>query len=835
MEYLQIVSLTMRDGILRDVKTKTLYASKGIKELEINELNDIFNGIYSLKGEKNNDDKTDRYAYLRLKSQRYCMYRIMPDNEKGLISFALILQEEDIKYYSIDLYRSTFFKQDTLGENENLNPIDIVFEDRISFGNAGEFLKKEGIYNIRNLIDCIIAGFSEGFDIVIMDRGENIPFILAAIQMAFPIYISNSIEFTLDYEGLYGILRLHSKESKKEYVFDLIRGIKPASTKSFKYSKLVEMAYYISFDTLKLFFEFMERFDYKRIDEGVEDLYNLFNIVNFGIGKMDYREAKSALDFCIKNSSNEILEDILDKVAELLFKSYKDISISQAEVLISFLFTGAERVKNKNLKSGVYDLFFNIMDYMIFYSGEFNYMEILRLYKSVKSINHDMGEYIEYSTNHKRMRFLMNMMQSLPQLNRVIFYCKLFLNDIIDAGYSWNDIYSIKGAEDFINSCVKRISTEEIGYDEILQTVKKSSEFFSRIATAFYNELVSVESVSKYIEVFSKHLESMDKEWIIGALEEAARLKNGERFIFEEYEYAIEKFNNKEDIFYRYIDSENKGFYGDIKRFIPDMVSLYLKNLPMDKVNLECYKLAGYIMNDDILLDDYTTSFILKGYESYTPMHKPDDYNVSIIKRLIEFKNEKRIRTSPDITKALYIAILCEEKRGTKGINIRNIIEEGFSLEDIDNARYKEYLGWLLPNIIDFISSPEDCGLLINSMCVNEMEGDFLFECLKIIENEEIGFNLLLDIFFAYFYYLSPKFIFEGSAEIIEEADSRIVQILLNRPLSYLKKLDVGLRHEFEKRGLSMPIQWNGIYVRALGNREGSLFKKIKNVFIKDK
>lgn len=829
-----MVCLTKRDGILRDVKTKALYASKEIEESEVDELYDVFNGFY-FREDKNSDSKIDIYEYFKLKSQKYCMYRIR-SIEKGLVSFALIFQGND-KYYSIDLYNCNFFKQHISDETdfESYIPIDIVFEDGNSFSKTREFLKKKG-YDIRSLIDCILDGFTNDIDVVIRDRGENIPALMASIQFAFPNNISNTIEFSIDYEGLYGILKLTNnnlEEIENQYVFDFIKGIKPTSIQSFKYSKLVEMAYYISFDTLKLFHEFIERFNYIRLDEGIEDLYNLFNIVNFGIGKMDYREAKSALDFCIKNASNELFEDILNKIIELLDKSYKDISTSQAEVLISFLFRGAERIKNKNLKSGIYSVFFNIIDYMIFYS-EFNYNGILRFYKSVKSIN-NMNEYLEYSTGHRRMRFLINLMQSVPELHRVTFYFKLLLSDIMDAGYTWNDIYKIRGIEDFINSCVKRISAEEIGYDEILEITKKNPEFFSRISTAFYNELVSVEAVLKYIEIFSRHLEAMDKEHIIEVIEETARLKNGERFIFEEYEYAIEKMDNKEDIFYRYIDSENKGFYGYIKRFIPEMVSLYLKNLPNEKVNLECYKLTEFILSDDIFLDDYTTTFIIKGYEAYTPMYKPDAYNTSIIKKLIEFKNERRIRTFPDITKALYISILSEEKRGTKGINIRDIIEEGFSLEGIDDTRYKDYLGWCLPNIMNFIYSPEDCGLLINAMCVSGMEGDFLFECLKSIENEKIESNLLNDILFAYFYYLSPRFIFEGSAKIIEEADSRIIKLLINIPYSTLKKIDISLKQEFKKRGLSIPIQWDSIYKKSIGEQGEGMLKRIKNVFIRKK
>lgn len=827
-----MVCLTKRDGILREVKTKALYAAKEIEKSEADELYDLFNDLY-FSIDINNDSKIDIYEYFKLKSQRYCMYRIKYI-DKGFVSFALIFQGND-KYYSIDLYNCNFFKQDISDETdfESYNPIDIAFEDGSSYSKTREFLKKKG-YDIRSLIDCVLDGFTNNFDVVIRDRGENISALMASIQFAFPNNISNIIEFSVDYEGLYGTLRLtnnYLEKVEKQYNFDFIKGTKPIPIKSFKYSKLVEMAYYISFDTLKLFHQFIEGFNYTRLDDGIENLYNLFNIVNFGIGNMDYKEASSALDFCIRNAKNELLEDVLNKITELLDKSYKDISISQAELLIGFLFRGAERINNKNLRPGIYSVFFNIIDYMIFYS-EFDYNKILRFYKSVKRIN-NMNKYLEYSIRHRRMRYLINKIQSGPELHIVTFCFKLLLNDIMDAGYTWNDIYKIKGIEDFIYSCVKRIAAEGIGYDDILEAAQKNPEFFSRISNAFYNELVAVEAVLKYIEIFSKQLESMDKEHIIEVIEETVRLKNGERFIFEEYEYAIEKIKNKEDIFYRYIDSENKGFYGYIKRFIPKMVSLYLKNLPKEKVNLECYKLTEYILNDDIFLDDYTITFIIKGYEAYTPMYKLDPYNTSIIKRLIEFKNERKIRTLPDASKALYISILSEEKRGTKGINIRDIIGEGFTLEGIDDTRYKDYLGWCLPNIMNFTSSPEDYGLLINAMCVSGMEEEFLFECLKLIENEKTEFNMLKDILFAYFYYLSPRFIFDGSAKIIEEADSRIIKILMDSHSSALKKLDMSLKQEFKKRGLSIPIQWDSIYKKAIGNRGEGMLKRIKNVFIR--
>lgn len=843
MNLLRLVCLTKKDGILRDLKTKTIYTAEGIRNEEVLELSELFNQLYRSQDENGSNFNINKYGYLMLKSGRYCMYRVksIEDDERVFVSYAVIVPKKELTFYSMEMYGCEFFNQKISKDEIELEgycPGEIKIGHTISFEAVVDFIKKKNGYSVRNIINTIMESSKENAYILIRDVGYNIPFTVAAIVMSFPNELGNVIEFTIDFEGRYGAAYLHyhqdenNLENKQEYAFDFIKGVKPVINRDFRFTKLVDMAYYISPDTLRGFHNFLRRFNYKKIDEGIESCYNLFNITNFGIGKMEHGEVKAALDFCINNSSPELFEEIFSNIIGKLEKSYKDIGVYTAEEFLDFLFNGIESVTNKGLISGVYDFFFNMVDYIAFNLGGFDAETLTRFYGRIRGINKDkMGDFLEFSINPKRMKFLNTMMQSDPDIYRIIFYFKNMLKNIIAAERSWNDICSIKVIDEFIQICVNRLSDAENGYYEVLEAVLESEEYFARVSTAFYNQLVSIESVSKYMEVLSKLLESMPNEWTNEAFEETARLRNGERFIFEEYEYAIKNMDNKEDIFWRYLNSENNKFYGYAKRYLPDMIMLYLKFIPSEKSDLECYKLIEYIMNDDILLDDYTTSFIVRGFEAYIPLYKPDEYKSEIIKRVGNFKREKGIRTFPDVTKILELGIWVEENRELKRMNINEIITEEFTLEDIDEGRYEYYIRWCLPNIIGFASRPEDYGVIINAFCIGGMEGKFLFECLNIIENMNGELNLICNFLFAYFYYLSPKFIFEGSAEIIENADSRIAEFLLKQSPGFLKKLDSSLKHEFKARGLSIPLQWDGIYSRASKTGGETFFQKVKKTF----
>lgn len=819
-----------KEGILQEVKNRIIDISKDIKKAESDEILAILFDLYS-----NHEDfgakEIESLFFKRLNSGRHCALRVKKVADENLCIYgtALVSEEVNFQCYPPVLFtRQEFEKEIYDDEVKSIEDIKVNLSARNSamdFQGVAEFIKNNGQYNLGAVISILIDELKEGGVIRIRDKKENILWLLAGLEMAFPLEIAHNINFSIEYHFNISecLISGNSRKKGKEYLVDFYSPLKPEIKSNHRFTKLVDMAYFISPDTLYAFHNFLKSINYMELDENIENAYNLFNIVYFGIGKMSIGEVENALDFGIENSSPEFVENILVMIVPVLEKAYKDISPDTAEVFLDFLFNASMMAKNKLLISSVYEFFFNLIDYMAFNRKEFNEDEIDKIYKKIKYINrNNIRNFVEYSINMKRIKFIISLMKSDPNIFRVSFYARTIFKDLVDSGYLWHDINSDKELYELINIFIERIVASEENYKGILQSLYGNVELFSYISLMFYNKVISIEAVLKYIEAFSMAIEKTTDEFARDVRRAVGGMNNGSRFLFEEYEYEVKQGNIDGKILWRYMDDEKEKFFDYIEKYLPDMIKLYLKYTESDDIESECSRLLKYVIKEEISVDDYTAGLIVREYEKKLGVLKPSDDEISFIEMAREFKSEREIRTYPNIIEILYRINLIN-----KGSSPAEVLNDDFSIEGIDEDNYLILIDWCLGNILKNAKTVEDLSHIVNCFCIGGMEKQFLDIYILSLEETDIEFKSILNMLFSYFYYIAPRLLFEGSGEFIKGLDDRIISRLKIESVLTIKKMDLNLKEEFKKRSLSIPLQWENIYNFSIKDRDESIVKRI--------
>ncbi|WDC83258.1 hypothetical protein PL321_10720 [Caloramator sp. mosi_1] len=95
-------------------------------------------------------------------------------------------------------------------------------------------------------------------------------------------------------------LHIHNKnEDNSTYIFDFKRGIKPQLSANTSYVKFIDSGIFASKKIYRTYMNFMEYFTYDQLEEGLNDSYNLFLILNVPNLINDAQTIKEALKFLL--------------------------------------------------------------------------------------------------------------------------------------------------------------------------------------------------------------------------------------------------------------------------------------------------------------------------------------------------------------------------------------------------------------------------------------------------------------------------------------------------------------------------------------------------------
>lgn len=842
MKIYQIICISHKNGITGDIHFEKMAASDGITDDEMRE----FQGIFHPSEETGT---YPAYSFFKLKGGRYCVCMAKSPTGDGADFFChgLILDEGYWPFYPVQLIGSSAFKY---GIEEDFEGSKLPVLEVIEPGNAAdcdrvsEFARTRLQNGVRDMIGAVVEFKKCHHHISVVDSNENIPLWIGAVQMAFPVRMAHNITFaTSPYYTNYDDCMMKASGTDhnplyrygQDYIFDYMRGIKGKPGVNPKFLRIVSMGYIGSRKTLESFHRFLDQFGEIEIDEEIDGCYDLFMMVNFRKGNMSSRDIMWAFDFTMKHGSQEILDDIFQMLEPSLDRIVRVVDMDAAESTAGFMFKTALNSKKLILMDRVCYFFYNMIDHLVFDYKVPDVEDIFRLFKQTAEYCGDRAHsFFRYSVSRDRINYMANLLSGKCTPERAEICIMMVLESFIRLGYMWDNALHIDGVPVLMNLCVTSIVDNGMDVSRVLQVSLSEGSFFAKMAMMFYNRIKQESGANSFTKAFASTMAELEGD-------EAAFVRRliydmeGGKLLFEEYSILLNEASDKVLFFNHYMNDVFERVPGYDKKYFDDAVKMYIKSLEDEHVYGESLRFLKGIIENRIVLSDEALTYIIKGFEKHVPLSSPSEDIRCIIPSIKKIKRSRDIITFPDIAGMVDFAVNLENIKGEPYI-FEEIIQEFPETGRVDEERYKEYVRWCLPLIIALSKNPEhhrDIARIFGAEDVTVQFYSYYLRCIEDIikSDRQAGTDILLQFCIYFFFYLEPRYKILEQTELFEEIKNIIAEVFLRQPKSIIQYVDSGIRDEFERRALSLPLQWGQVYKDVMHKKRKQLIKNITGIF----
>lgn len=797
------------------------------------------------------------FSFSKLSSGGYCSLKIV-GKEGEFEAAILIIKDGHLPFYPIQLYGTEALDIDKIRSQSGIGSFlssglagRLKASEIIKFEKASEFLKSKNDTSLRNMLDILFDTYEDKFEIKLYDKLENVINWLAAISMAFPVELAYNINFLLSYydgdvaEGIVsiyeaGLMEIKEGERVESFTFNFTSGRTSRAVNQFRITRLIEMGYIISVETLNAFHKFQSKFSYKKIDNELEKCYKLFNFINFGLGKAEDDEVKGAIEFATAYGTQSVFEELSEGFQNILNKIEYKLTIEQIKTLSEFLYKTALKSREKIYLDRANDFYFRFLDEYIMEAKDIDEEDLMSFHEEIKKANSKYKDrIINHSINTVRLKQIGDYLEKELHPIQAKFYYRMILGDLLDIRYSLNRAKHIEGFNDFLNSAINSLLGESINYKPILEVIEKNTEYFTQITLMFYKKLIiegyTIDFIRSFAECNENKSERMSKDirMMIYELDESTKL------LLDEFLCNLRKTDVRTEYFWKEINFETGEIPVYYTRFLSEGIKVYLNLLNETEITTEGPRLIKFISEKNISVDRETLKNIIKSYENTLSLFKPTEEEMDIIQSIEFIKNDNRIETLPDVSGLIvYARDLCKPGREVVP-KLKEIIENCPDLRWLD-GKYYPYLSWFLLNVLDYTETLEDHKTIIDNFCRSGEEEQFFVLYTEIIknrcmDNKSSGYVKVLNFLLCYYFYLLPKYIYTGDEHLLESINQRIEGLLDEEYIRNINDLNKDLTYEFQKRGLSVPVLWLETYRRAKEERGSSLLKSVLKVFNRSK
>lgn len=793
------------------------------------------------------------FSFTKLDSGSFCIYKLEGKEDKYTVCI-LLFMDGYLPFYPIQMYGSEMLNADNINKGfgtlfsgglaGKLKPVE-----GISFEKTSIFLKGKGDHSIRSMLDLLLDTCENTVLVKVFDRLDNIVLWITAIQMAFPTEIAHSIFFSIETNNpdlaeciittsVNGLKKLEETESREIYSFNFIMGRTSKAINEFRLTRLIEMGYIISAETINAFHRFLSKFNYKKVDNQLEKCYKLFNMINFGLGKTEDEDVRGAAEFALLYGSQAALEEVFEGIQNVLIKIEYELDFEKVKILSEFMYKTAVKSKERIYLDKANDFFFRFTDEIIMKSNILDEDDLFDFYENIKKIALKyVDRIIKHSISTVRLKQLSEYLGGDKHPIQSAFYIHFIIGDLIIIKSSWNRAMHIEGFEEFIKACIEGLSDEKVNYEQIFNTISSDVDYFAHISLLLYNRLLEAGYTVDFIRSFSQCISEKSIEWAEEAHSAIHELDVNTRLLFEEFIINLKEKSNKSDYFWNSFRDDQKDIPGYLKNYIAEIIKIYVSLLDEKDVSVESAKLIKFIIDREIILDKETLRNIIKDYENTLELVEPNEEELVLIQNIDRIKKEKYINTMPDICGLITFAMWISNPGGGRSLKLKDIFEDCPDFKRIDH-RYFQYLVWCLPHIIEYAEVSDDHKLIMDQFCRADAEEEFFNLYIDIIkkrceQNKSSGYSKVLNFLFSYYFYTLPKYVYMGEEHLIENMNQRIAELLEGDYVRNINDLDKDLTYEFQKRELSVPVMWKDIYIKSKENKRNPILKQVIKIFSK--
>lgn len=838
MKIYQLVMAYIKKGLLRHKVFDIVACSDGLCSYEINEIKRIF------KPEQPEDASNSSYeviySFLKLQSGKYCISKAgCTEGKPGEYFCHILIVDGYLPFYPVQTFGSDLFinsienikNASKLPVLESINPGNILTYEKVV-----EFIKQNRGADFKDMLNAAVDFEESRKPIFICDSEENKAMWIAALQMSLSVNLSHCLTYTTGSSHNckeFVIKGLSSTDypDTHGYVFDYFNGIMPFTNSYYEFSDLALRGFMESGEDIQKVKQFLEFTDCNKLNKDIDRCLSLYKMQNPGNTNITPNLIKSGFEFAANIIPSDILEDMYKALEPSLEVISRSVDIYSAEPLGRFLFKTAANSKNARLMEKACYYFYASIDILVLKNTSDDLLNILKIYQDIKnefdSISHVV---MHYSVSAERINYLSVLLSRDELFVKSGFYLLMTINNLIELGYTYNQALKIEGMEKFIAGCSIHAAKNAEYSTGILETSGKNTEYFINIIAVLYEKLENKVIIESFIDTYISVIDTKDEKEAFSIRKRLCSL-GLENLIFEECCTRLKKAKNPDEVF----DKLYKEIFMELpevtKLYISDVIKEYLNLLPAHKLYNECKDILKYIFEANLSLNDDALKFTISGFESGLLFTQFEADIKDIVTRLEKLKNTRGITTCPDITGLMAFALFAKEHLN-EDYTLDEILYEPLDLEKLGKDIYDSYLKLCLPYVLGYAKSPVDHRKIVRLFNVFDSGCEFFIKYIDSIKllldnDRKKGYDVLLYFIVYFFYFLEPRYKLQGEVPLIDSIRLYIIDLLKTQPADMIMQLDSDMIEEFNRMGLSLPIQWKDMYNSILLQSRSSLIKNL--------
>jgi len=598
------------------------------------------------------------------------------------------------------------------------------------------------------------------------------------------------------------------------YIFDFINNKHSSIENKYEFYQLVPLhlakdlgntpgfsnlpSYSSAKPNLTTFHHFLALFDYVQINAEIDIAYHLFCLTHAHHETISLQQLIPAIQFANTYASKPILGPFFPNIRQNLENIKPKIDLNSAEIISLFVLQVAQQTPP--FRQQAYQFCLTLLDSLIIEKNitrqaAFQLNDSLRAFEKNKYCH----EFLEQTLNSKRLNQCYLHFANRPDLAEI--YLTSTVKNLLMAGYSWEQSMVNPSFNDFLGNCLAVLLKFPAYLCEALNVARENQEFWVQL---FSRAISFTDSNDTLFEALLDYFGSAIPANNAFALRLRLLALEQEEFVFKEFikllalapdkvsffwHYQKIVFATQPDFAKAYFSQAVKIYLNYIQEIKPTVMASEVRNLNLkfnfntwiknifhqatndnqsvllkepsfesglvEQQTTECFKLLPHAA----ILDDETVIFIVQQIEANFPFSPPNVELKQQILLLSQLKKARNIKTSPDITYLMRLAILLQTK---KTASLSQFFAQKLDLSGIDRERYQAYLEWILPRLFDLQPTAQEHGMILKSLRVTgiglerKLIRQYLIHLKQLLRQEKHGNDVLIN-FMVYYLGFMPN------------------------------------------------------------------------------
>ncbi|MEG1416662.1 MAG: hypothetical protein RSA01_04290 [Clostridium sp.] len=684
----------------------------------------------------------------------------------------------------------------------------------LEFETLSRYMKSIDGQGFRQMVSGLFRSKYYNSSIRIRGHAKELLLWIGIVQTVFPIELAQSVSFKVEnYSNGMGMASISISDNIVDVRYRFSLEGDNSNVEQYKFTSMLERHYLVPSTNLEAFFLFATHFDYKVLDERIEDIYNIYMISRLGLGDYEYSDVKVAFDTLEEIGSKEAKRIVILNMLKVIDKLTTEIDIKFFKLIIGFSFRAAKEMESLFINEMCKELYIKSLVSLLF-NGR--YRDVYQLEEAVLEVEKftDTRELYKYILDDKRIEHINIYMNIDFTPDRVMYMVKYILSANIALGYKWNKLSEkLMG---LVNISIKSMVREELEYEEFFFSMSGDDEYIASMMLLIFEKIENEKLQEHFMKCITSFFKKSEESLSTAIRKRLSYSENGLIFLYEEFKSYMIGSKYTLDGFIEYMPS-----FLCAKEYFDKYFSRAAAHVLSNIEENEGFKFSIYMINQitdkhipiSIFSDKVLHQIVLFIEDRVDFANCEEVY--AILDGVSHIKRDRKVVTPINITRMLQLQRSLQ--RGEE-IDIYEFEHGAVSPKRLSEASYKKYRDINLEAIASLCSDKEDHKIVTD---VFMTEDRFIFDYMMLCLNDKnIHSKVAVSFIIYYLYYVHPVYKMSGKEKIAIKLREMLIDRICELKFSLICEIDERVKEEFEKEHLSMPVEWEEIF---------SSIKKIKS------